>query len=190
MNYKRPSKVQATVLPLILPPKTMNLICQSQTGTGKTAAFSIAMIMCVDPSISSTQALCLSPTRELARQIVGHTQQISQFIGEVETSLAVPGTLARHTSIAAHIVVGTPGTVLDALRRGKINTAQIKLLVMDEADFLLDLQGLGDQAMRVKRVLPPNIQVLLFSATFTQKVFLRQEYAGVSTHRINCFTRS
>ena len=174
MNYKRPSKVQATVLPLILPPKSTNLICQSQSGTGKTAAFSIAMIMSVDYCKAETQALCIVPTRELARQIVDHTRQISQYMETVETALAVPGAFPKRTPFTAQIVVGTPGTVLDALHRRQIDRTRIKMLVMDEADFLLDQQSLGEHAMRVKRILNPDIQVLLFSATFTPKVYSRQ----------------
>ncbi|KAF8249225.1 DEAD-domain-containing protein [Wilcoxina mikolae CBS 423.85] len=176
MNYKKPSKIQATVLPLLLGDRPMNLICQSQTGTGKTAAFSIAMIHRVDPDILFPQALCIAPTRELARQIISYTNQIAQFMFDIETGLVIPGSVPKGGRMNAHILVGTPGTVQDCLRRKTIDTTHLKILVMDEADFLLDQQGLGDQAIRVKKFIPDNAQVLLFSATFSDKIL---NYANI-----------
>jgi ATP-dependent RNA helicase DDX19/DBP5 len=89
---------------------------------------------------------------------------------EIETGLAIPGSVPKGGRLNAHILVGTPGTVQDFLRRKVIDTTHLKILVMDEADFLLDQQGLGDQAIRVKRAMASDVQVLLFSATFSDKV--------------------
>jgi ATP-dependent RNA helicase DDX19/DBP5 len=171
MNYFKPSRIQATALPLIIGPNPRNLICQSQTGTGKTAAFALAMIHRVDPKISAPQALCVAPTRELARQTIGYINTICQYEGEICTGLAIPGYINKNGKpMESHIVVGTPGTVMDCLRRNIISAAHMKILVMDEADSLLDMQGLGDHAIRVKQRMPPDTQFLLFSATFSDKV--------------------
>jgi len=151
MNYKRPSKIQATVLPLLLKDPPINLLCQSQTGTGKTAAFVINILRRVDPDLKEPQALVIAPTRELARQIVGYTNTMLRFSHAIETALAIPGSFKRGGNIRGHIIVGTPGTTLDCIRRGTFAAERIKVLVFDEGDNLLDQQGLGEQAFRVKK---------------------------------------
>ncbi|KAA8911683.1 P-loop containing nucleoside triphosphate hydrolase protein [Sphaerosporella brunnea] len=170
MNYRKPSKVQATALPLIL--KGHNLLCQSQTGTGKTACYALAMIHMVDVKLNKPQALCIAPTRELARQIIGYINTLCRFDGEICTELAIPGQIDKKSRMPfeGHIVVGTPGTVVDCLNRKIIQTEHLKILIMDEADNLLEMQGLGDQASRVRSRMPKSIQVLLFSATFSENV--------------------
>ena len=131
MNYKKPSKVQATVLPLLLAEKPCNLICQSQTGTGKTAAFAIAMIHRINVDILHPQAICIAPTRELARQIITYTNAVAQLLPDIETVLAVPESVARGEKITGHIIVGTPGTILGMIQRKVIRTEHIKIVVMD-----------------------------------------------------------
>jgi ATP-dependent RNA helicase DDX19/DBP5 len=170
LDYKKPSRVQATALPVIMGPDRPNLICQSQTGTGKTACFALAMIHAVNTSLSAPQALVVAPTRELARQIITYINDICRFEDEIITDLAIPGCFDKKRPFEGHIVVGTPGTVMDCLNRKLIDPTHIKILVMDEADNLLDMQGLGDHAIRVKRHMPADVQVLLFSATFTDTV--------------------
>jgi ATP-dependent RNA helicase DDX19/DBP5 len=131
------------------PPR--NMIAQSQSGTGKTAAFVTTVLSRVDFNQTNTpQALLLAPSRELARQIQGVITTIGQFIANLRVAAAIPGSIPRGENVDAAIVVGTPGTVMDLIRRRQFNTSALKILVIDEADNMLDQQGLGDQCARVK----------------------------------------
>ncbi|RJE26834.1 hypothetical protein PHISCL_00859 [Aspergillus sclerotialis] len=175
MRFSKPSKIQERALPLLMgnPPK--NLVGQSQSGTGKTAAFVLNILSRIDlssPQAQATpQALILAPTRELARQIVGVIQLMGQFLEGLVIGTAVPAdSNARPAKMECSVVVGTPGTVIDMVRRRIMAANQLKVLVLDEADNMLDQQGLGDQCIRVKGLLPRNIQVVLFSATFPAHV--------------------
>ncbi|KAF2470081.1 ATP-dependent RNA helicase-like protein dbp5 [Lindgomyces ingoldianus] len=170
MNFRRPSKVQEKALPLLLYNPPTNMIAQSQSGTGKTAAFSLNILSRVDISNLSPQALVLAPSRELARQILGVIETMGQFMNGLVTMAAIPDPSKRNQKYEAHVLVGTPGTVMDMLRRRYIDARSMKVLVLDEADNMLDQQGLGDQCTRVKQLLPKQIQTVLFSATFPQHV--------------------
>ncbi|KAJ5644548.1 hypothetical protein N7507_010559 [Penicillium longicatenatum] len=155
MNFRQPSKVQERALPLLMgnPPK--NLVGQSQSAVAE-----------------YPQALILAPTRELARQIVGVIQCMGQFLDGLIIGTAVPtDAAARPSQMDCSVVVGTPGTVQDMIKRRRLNPTQLKVLVLDEADNMLDLQGMGDQCIRVKAMLPKTIQVVLFSATFPAHVY-------------------
>lgn len=174
MKFQKPSKIQERALPLLLANPPKNMIAQSQSGTGKTAAFSLTMLSRVDTSLGNCcQAICLAPSRELARQTVEVIQEMGKFTN-IKTQLIVPDSFEKNQNISAHIVVGTPGTVTDLIRRKLLKMDRIKIFVLDEADNMLDKQGLGDQCIRVKRFLPKNTQLVLFSATFADKV---REYA-------------
>ncbi|KAG0138270.1 P-loop containing nucleoside triphosphate hydrolase protein [Tuber indicum] len=193
MNFKKPSKIQERALPLLLSNPSTNMIGQSQSGTGKTAAFVLTMLTRIDMSVSNVQALCLAPTRELARQIQRVVQTMGQFTN-VKTQFAIPNMVQRGQRIDAHIVVGTPGTVLDLIQRKQLPVEHLKVFVLDEADNMLDLQGLGEQCLRVKRLdptlygltlqatrgfltfgssrnIPSTTQIALFSATSSDEVF-------------------
>lgn len=98
------------------------------------------------------QALCLAPSRELARQIEGVVRSIGQFVEGLTIQAAVPGAVERNAKVGAMVVVGTPGTVMDLIKRRQFDTSQMKVLCLDEADNMLDQQGLGDQCMRVKQL--------------------------------------
>lgn len=155
MNFRKPSKIQEKALPLLLRNPPSNMIAQSQSGTGKTAAFVITILSRLDFSKPhSPQALCLAPSRELARQIEGVIRSIGQFMEDLTIQAAVPGAMERHAKVAAMVVVGTPGTVMDLIKRRQFDTSQMKILCLDEADNMLDQQGLGDQCMRVKQYAP------------------------------------
>lgn len=174
MKFQKPSKIQERALPLLLHNPPRNMIAQSQSGTGKTAAFSLAMLTRVDPSKGdATQAICLAPSRELARQTLEVIQDMGKF-AKITTQLIVPESFEKNQPIKAQVVVGTPGTVLDLMRRKLIQLSQVKIFVLDEADNMLDKQGLGDQCIRVKKFLPKTTQLVLFSATFPDAV---KEYA-------------
>ena len=175
MNFRKPSKVQEKTLPLLLMNPPTNLIGQSQSGTGKTAAFVLNILSRLDlstPQLQRTpQALVLAPTRELARQIQGVVKLMGAFVENLFVEAAIPKDVSeRGKAIEAAVVCGTPGTVLDMIRRRAINSRGIRVLVLDEADNMLDQQGHGDQCMRVKTMLPKNLQIVLFSATFPENV--------------------
>ncbi|KAF8120729.1 DEAD-domain-containing protein [Mycena galopus ATCC 62051] len=172
MGFSKPSKIQERALPLLLANPPTNMIGQSQSGTGKTAAFVLTMLSRIDFTKNTTQALCLAPSRELARQIMSVVVSMGKFT-PVQTEYAIKDNLARDSGpITAHIVVGTPGTMSDLIRRRIIGVADLKVFVLDEADNMLDQDGLGDQTLRVKNMLPRDhpVQILLFSATFPDHV--------------------
>lgn len=160
-----------------------NMIAQSQSGTGKTAAFVTTVLARVDHSNpTQPQALLLAPSRELARQIQSVVGSIGQFLADLSVAAAIPGSIPKDGRVDKSVVVGTPGTVMDLIRRRQFDVSQLRVLVIDEADNMLDQQGLGDQCTRVKNMLPKNIQILLFSATFPDKVM---KYATIFAPNAN-----
>lgn len=169
MKFNKPSKIQEKALPLLLKNPPTNMIGQSQSGTGKTAAFSLTMLTRVDERISEVQAVCLSPARELARQTLDVIQTMGKFT-KVTSKLVVPGSYARGEKIRSNIVVGTPGTLLELIKRRQISLEHVKVFVLDEADNMLEAQGMSDQSVRVKKYLPKQTQLVLFSATFPTEV--------------------
>lgn len=173
MKFNKPSKIQEKALPLLLKNPPTNMIGQSQSGTGKTAAFSLTMLSRVDETQHYVQAICLSPARELARQTLEVVQTMGRFT-KVTSRLLVPGTYSANTDFNEQILVGTPGTLLELIRKRRISLLKVKVFVLDEADNMLDAQGLGDQCVRVKKNLPKTAQLVLFSATFPTDV---REYA-------------
>lgn len=155
MGFRKPSKVQERALPLLISNPPKNLVGQSQSGTGKTAAFTLNILSRLDLSTEqmqhTPQALILAPTRELARQIVGVVNSMGQFLNGLVIGTAIPTDMAsRPTKMDSTVIVGTPGTVMDLIRKRIMNPSKLKVLVLDEADNMLDGQGLGDQCTRVK----------------------------------------
>ncbi|TID30820.1 hypothetical protein CANINC_000585 [Pichia inconspicua] len=174
MKFSKPSKIQEKALPLLLSNPPRNMIGQSQSGTGKTAAFALTMLTRVDESDPHLQAVCLSPARELARQTLDVVAEMGKFT-KVKTQLLVPGSLDREAgrgAVNAQIVVATPGFLLDMIRKKIVDVSHVKVFVIDEADNMLDQQGLGDQCSRIKKFVARNngIQLVLFSATFPDEV--------------------
>lgn len=170
MKFVKPSKVQERALPLLLANPPQNMIAQSQSGTGKTAAFSLTMLSRVDPDLNAVQAVCVCPTRELARQILDVVKTMGQFT-RVTADLALREEAGpRREPIASHIVIGTPGTILNLEGRRMLDLSQVRLFVLDEADVMLDKQGMGLQSMRVRNACPEDAQLVLFSATFSESV--------------------
>lgn len=169
MKFNKPSKIQEKALPLLISNPPKNMIGQSQSGTGKTAAFSLTMLSRVDESIKEPQAICLAPTRELARQTMEVITTMGKF-SSITTQLVVPELVPRGQAVHAQIIVGTPGLVNDLVNRRLINISNIKVFVLDEADNMLDAQNLGDQCVRLKKRIPKTAQLVLFSATFPEEV--------------------
>jgi ATP-dependent RNA helicase DDX19/DBP5 len=167
MGFDRPSAIQAQSLPIIL--QGRNLMGQAQSGSGKTAAFTIGMLHCINVNLKSVQAICVVPTRELAIQIVESTIiPMSQFMDQSQftTQLAISQQqMDKGTKkIAAQIVVGTPGKVVDWLKRKYIDVTTVKVLVLDEADAMVETHRAN--SILIRKHMPTNIQCLLFSATF------------------------
>ncbi|EPQ31095.1 uncharacterized protein PFL1_01284 [Pseudozyma flocculosa PF-1] len=169
MKYQKPSKIQEKALPLLLQNPPKNMIGQSQSGTGKTAAFILTMLSRIDYSLKKPQAIVLAPSRELARQIMEVVQTMSKFT-DVTTALSLPDEVKRGDKVDAQLIVGTPGKTFDLIKSKSIDTSAIKVFVLDEADNMLDQQSLGEQSIRVKNTMPKTCQLVLFSATFPDHV--------------------
>lgn len=148
------------------------MIAQAQSGTGKTATFSISILQSIDVTLRETQALVLSPTRELATQIQSVVLALGDYMN-VQCHACIGGTSIgediRKLEYGQHIVSGTAGRVFDMIRRRCLRTRNIKMLVLDEADELLN-KGFKDQIYDVYRYLPPATQVVLLSATLPYDV--------------------
>jgi ATP-dependent RNA helicase DDX19/DBP5 len=194
MKFNKPSKIQASSLPMILSADGdfKNLIAQGHNGSGKTACFVLAMLSRVDDTSPTPQALCVVPTRELARQIQDIVESIGMFTS-VTSRLAVSFTDAERQAarrnrsggpITDHIIIGTPGKVVDLLKKRDLNPSTIRILVLDEADQMVSQQGMGDQTVRIKKQLPASTQVLLFSATYADDVKRLAEKVAPNSNQI------
>ena len=167
MGFVSPTPIQAECIPFILE-SNEDLIANAQTGTGKTAAFGLPIIQKVDIESNDVQALILSPTRELAIQICKDMENFSSKIPGMKI-LPVYGGASIEPQLkalkkAVHIVVGTPGRVLDLIKRKKLKVDKIQWLVLDEADEMLNM-GFKDELDGILETTPSNRQTLLFSAT-------------------------
>jgi len=172
MGFNAPSKIQETALPTLLADPPQNMIAQSQSGTGKTAAFCLALLSRVNPRLNYPQVLCLAPTYELAIQLGEVISKMSQFCPDINTRLAVRGEdMPFGSKISEHIIVGTPGKVLDWTLKFKFfDLEKISVFVLDEADVMIATQGHQDQSIRIHKKLNKNCQMLLFSATYDEAV--------------------
>ena len=169
-DFEKPSAIQQrAILPII---QGRDVIAQAQSGTGKTATFSISILQSIDVTVRETQALVLSPTRELATQIQSVVLALGDYMN-VQCHACIGGTSIgediRKLEYGQHVVSGTPGRVFDMIRRRSLRTRNIKMLVLDEADELLN-KGFKDQIYDVYRYLPPATQVVLLSATLPYDV--------------------
>lgn len=169
-GYESPSAVQSRAIVQVC--KGRDTIAQAQSGTGKTATFSISMLQVIDTAVRETQALVLSPTRELATQIQSVVMALGDYMN-VQCHACIGGTNVgediRKLDYGQHIVSGTPGRVADMIRRRHLRTRHIKMLVLDEADELLN-RGFREQIYDVYRYLPPATQVVVVSATLPYDV--------------------
>lgn len=174
MGFDRPSAIQEEALPRILANPPRNLIGQAQSGSGKTAAFTLGMLYRIKVDSPATcQALCVTPTRELAIQIVDKAiKPMAANMTGLKIQLAIAGTFLDRAKggMDAHLVVGTPGKVVDWLKRRYINAKTIKVFVLDEADNMVEEGGFRANSLLIKKQMPKNCQCLLFSATFTPEV--------------------
>ncbi|XP_062505109.1 ATP-dependent RNA helicase DDX19A-like isoform X2 [Corticium candelabrum] len=172
MGFNKPSKIQETALPVLMAHPPSNMIAQSQSGTGKTAAFVLAALSRVNPENKWPQVLILAPTYELACQIGDVISKMAKFMISVKLTFAIRGEkVARGSTIQEHLIIGTPGTVQDWMfRKRAFDPKKIDVFVLDEADIMINTQGFQDQSIRVRRALRDDCQVMLFSATYSDDV--------------------
>jgi ATP-dependent RNA helicase DeaD len=171
MGYTQPSPIQQQAIPFVL--QGRDLIGQAQTGTGKTAAFAIPIIDLVDPDFNKPQAIILCPTRELAVQVEGEIQKLAKYHKKIN-SVAIYGgeSIDRQIRVlkkGVQIVVGTPGRVQDHINRGTLRLEDAGIIVLDEADEMLDM-GFRDDIEAILQEMPEERQTVFFSATMAKPI--------------------
>lgn len=170
MGFEEFTPIQAETIPLSL--QGQDIIGQAQTGTGKTAAYGIPLVERLDPSLDHVQALVVTPTRELAMQVAAELNRIGQF-KQVRTLPVYGGQdinrQIRSLAKGQHIIVGTPGRLLDHLRRRTLRLNQLQTVVLDEADEMLNM-GFIDDIKSILKEIPTQHQTMLFSATMPQAI--------------------
>ena len=165
MGFVTPTEVQARAIPPLREGK--DLIGQAQTGTGKTAAFGIPIVEKIEPSSNHVQALVLTPTRELCVQVTDEIARIGQFRGVRTVAIYGGSSMDRQVEAlkrGTQVVVGTPGRVLDLIRRGELRLDRVHTVILDEADRMLDMGFIVDVETILSRC-PRDRQTALFSAT-------------------------
>lgn len=191
-GYVKPSPIQAEVIPVAL--QGYDILGQARTGTGKTAAFAIPILEQLDPlrETPNPQALVLVPTRELATQVTDEFQKLAHGCPTSVVELAGGKAMDRQLKklrAGVQVVVGTPGRVIDHLRRGSLNPDSLWCVVLDEADRMLDI-GFRPDIERILRRCPTNRQTLLLSATFDEEIReLTKKYLYEPVH-IDCSSRN
>ena len=172
LGFVQPMPVQEEVIPYLLGNRT-DVIALAQTGTGKTAAFGIPLLQRIDTSFRDTQALVLSPTRELCLQIADDLRDFAKYIDGVHVE-AVYGGAAIEPQMRAlkkgvQIIVATPGRLIDLMHRGKVHLDLVSNIVLDEADEMLNM-GFSDSINEIFESLPAEHSTLMFSATMSKEV--------------------
>lgn len=171
MKFETPSPIQQQTIPLLM--QGRDLIGQAQTGTGKTAAFGLPILTCLNLTQTNPQALIVAPTRELAIQVGDHLETMGKYLKNLRVSVLCGGQDYRpqlkKLRDGAHIVVGTPGRILDHIDRGTLQLSCLKTFVLDEADEMLRM-GFIDDVEKILSKLPNEKQVALFSATMPSRI--------------------
>ncbi|MCR5037507.1 MAG: DEAD/DEAH box helicase [Bacteroidales bacterium] len=172
LGFKEPMPIQAEVLPILLSQRT-DLVGLAQTGTGKTAAFGLPLLQNIDPSNRNVQALILCPTRELCMQITKDLLSYAKYIPEIKI-VPVYGGASIELQFKAlakkpQIVVATPGRLQDMIRRNRIDFSDVRWMVLDEADEMLDM-GFQEDVDAILEYMPEDKNTLLFSATMPAEV--------------------
>ena len=171
LGYTEMTPIQAASLPLALAGK--DLIAQASTGSGKTAAFGLPVVEKLTPNFHAVQALVMCPTRELADQVTTEIRRLARATANIKVVTLCGGVALRGQEQSlqhgAHVVVGTPGRILDHLTRGNLRLDSVKTLVLDEADRMLDM-GFYDDMKQLIAQCPTQRQTLLFSATYPEGI--------------------
>lgn len=169
-GFTQPTPIQEQAMPLLF--EGADVVGLAQTGTGKTLAFGLPLCRLVDPARAEVQAVIMVPTRELAKQVRDHIDYLGRFYGFTTTGLIGGGRL--HSDLVAlekgtQVVVGTPGRVIDHMKRGTLSLANVRFAVLDEADQMLDI-GFARDIDYILRVTPKGRQTALFSATMPESI--------------------
>ena len=172
LGFENPMPVQEKVIPLMLGGE-VDIIALAQTGTGKTAAFGLPLVQATDTEINNTQALILCPTRELCMQITGDLTDYARFTGKLKI-LAVYGGASIDNQIrglkkGVHIIVATPGRLIDLIGRGAAKLSSVTTVILDEADEMLNM-GFLDSINEILEEVPDGRRTLLFSATMSKEI--------------------
>ena len=172
LGFEQPTPIQEKAVPFLLNDK-QDMVALAQTGTGKTAAFGLPVIQQIDTTKRTTQALILSPTRELAMQIASDLKNYSKHVAKVNIAILYGGSDIKKQindlDRGAQIVVGTPGRTLDLIKRKKLKVEEIRWLILDEADEMLSM-GFKDDLDAILENSPEGKQTLLFSATMPNEI--------------------
>jgi len=168
LGFTTPTKIQEQAIPMLISQKKIDFHGQAQTGTGKTIAFSIPLLQKVDASVRCTQGLIVAPTRELVQQITESFRDLTKFCRNISV-VSIYGGVSIENQIrqlkkGAHIVVGTPGRLNDLIRRKKLVIKDLKTLILDEADIMLDM-GFKEEIDSILAKASKDREIWLFSAT-------------------------
>ena len=171
LGFEQAAPIQAEAIPPLMAGK--DVVGQSQTGSGKTAAFAVPAIEKVDPSKRDTQILILCPTRELAMQVSEEVHKLALFKRGLH-ALPIYGGQSYDRQLfglrqGAHIVIGTPGRVMDHMRRGTLKLGAVKMVILDEVDVMLNM-GFRDDIELILQATPKTRQTVFFSATIPRPI--------------------
>jgi len=172
LGYKNPTPIQAKIIPVLLAEKT-DVVGLAQTGTGKTAAFGLPIINNIDFELNKVQALVIAPTRELCLQITNDLKNYSKYIDNARIVPVYGGASIdmqiRDINKGAQIICATPGRMVDLLNRGKVNISEVSIVVLDEADEMLNM-GFKEDLDSILQETPEDKNTWLFSATMPEEV--------------------
>lgn len=171
MGFEEASPIQAKAIPVVLEGK--DIVGQAQTGTGKTAAYGIPMIQSIDPKLKCVQAVVLCPTRELAIQVADEIRKLAKYMSSIKVLPVYGGQeivrQIKSLKTGVQIVVGTPGRVMDHMRRKTVKFDKVKMVILDEADEMLDM-GFREDMETILTQMPEERQTVMFSATMPKAI--------------------
>src|SRR5580698_5096211 len=171
LGFEKASPIQAEAIPVLLSGR--DVVGQSQTGSGKTAAFAVPAIEKVDPQLRAVQVIILCPTRELAVQVSEEVHKLALFKRGIHALPIYGGQSYERQFLGlkrgAQIVIGTPGRVMDHMRRGTLRLDKVKMVILDEADVMLDM-GFRDDIEFILQGVPKERQTVFFSATIPRAI--------------------
>ena len=171
MGFEAASPIQGAAIPVVL--EGRDIVGQAQTGTGKTAAFGIPLLEKMDTKVKRPQAMILCPTRELAIQVADEIRKLAKFMHGAKVLPIYGGqnitNQIRSLKTGANIIVGTPGRIMDHMRRHTLKLEDLKMVVLDEADEMLNM-GFREDIESILKEVPEERQTLLFSATMPKAI--------------------
>ena len=171
MGFEEASPIQAKAIPVVLEGK--DIVGQAQTGTGKTAAYGIPMLQSIDPKLKCVQAVVLCPTRELAIQVADEIRKLAKYMSSIKVLPVYGGQeivrQIKSLKTGVQIVVGTPGRVMDLMRRKTVKFDKVKMVILDEADEMLDM-GFREDMETILTQMPEERQTVMFSATMPKAI--------------------